>query len=182
MKREFLANLKIGDTALTKEIIDAIMEENGKDIESAKGDAALLQSQLDETKAALAKFDGVSVEELQSKITQLQNDLTTAETNYKNQIEERDFNDLLNASIAEAKGRNAKAVKALLDIDALRKSKNQKDDIKSALEAVKQENDYLFTTEKTAPPYSSGTGVHSSNGHENDDIIAKFRAAAGLSK
>ncbi|MDD6174229.1 MAG: hypothetical protein PUC59_00485 [Firmicutes bacterium] len=36
MKREFLQNLKIGGQALAKEVIDLIMEENGKDIEAAK--------------------------------------------------------------------------------------------------------------------------------------------------
>lgn len=35
MKREFLQNLKIGDQALTKEVVDLIMKENGKDIEAA---------------------------------------------------------------------------------------------------------------------------------------------------
>ena len=36
MKREFLQNLKVGEEALPKEVIDAIMEENGRDIEAAK--------------------------------------------------------------------------------------------------------------------------------------------------
>ena len=36
MKREFLQNFKIGDQPLSKEIIDEIMAENGRDIESAK--------------------------------------------------------------------------------------------------------------------------------------------------
>ena len=36
MKREFLENLKIGDQPLSKEAIDAIMAENGRDIEAAK--------------------------------------------------------------------------------------------------------------------------------------------------
>ena len=36
MKREFLENLKIGDQALSKDLIDTIMAENGRDIESAK--------------------------------------------------------------------------------------------------------------------------------------------------
>ena len=36
MKREFLQNLKVGDQPLSKEVIDAIMEENGKDIEGLK--------------------------------------------------------------------------------------------------------------------------------------------------
>lgn len=37
MKREFLQNFKVGDQSLPKEIIDAILDENGKDIESVKG-------------------------------------------------------------------------------------------------------------------------------------------------
>ena len=36
MKREFLQNLKVGDQNLSKEVIDAIMEEHGKDIEGLK--------------------------------------------------------------------------------------------------------------------------------------------------
>lgn len=36
MKREFLQNLKVGDQSLPKEVIDTIMEENGKDAEAAR--------------------------------------------------------------------------------------------------------------------------------------------------
>ena len=36
MKREFLQNFKVGDQPLSKEIIDEIMAENGRDSEAAK--------------------------------------------------------------------------------------------------------------------------------------------------
>ena len=36
MKREFLENFKVGGQPLPKEVIDAIMQENGNDIEAAK--------------------------------------------------------------------------------------------------------------------------------------------------
>ena len=39
MKRDFLLNLKVGDQPLSKEVIDAIMAENGRDIERAKANA-----------------------------------------------------------------------------------------------------------------------------------------------
>ena len=51
MKREFLQNLKVGDQPLSKEVIDAIMSENGRDIEAAKkpfADYDTIKSQLDE--------------------------------------------------------------------------------------------------------------------------------------
>ncbi|MGM9669800.1 MAG: hypothetical protein ACI3VZ_08630 [Faecousia sp.] len=36
MKRDFLKNFKVGDQPLPDEIVDAIMAENGRDIEAAK--------------------------------------------------------------------------------------------------------------------------------------------------
>lgn len=51
MKREFLQNLKVGDQALPKEVIDAIMAENGRDIEDAKkpfADYETIKTQLGE--------------------------------------------------------------------------------------------------------------------------------------
>ncbi len=36
MKREFLQELRVGEAALPKEVIDAIMAENGRDIQTHK--------------------------------------------------------------------------------------------------------------------------------------------------
>ena len=47
-------------------------------------------------------------------------------------------------AIKAAGGRNTKAVMALLDLEALKASKNQKEDISSALENVKKENGYVW--------------------------------------
>lgn len=40
MKREFLQNFKVGEEPLPKEVIDAIMEENGRDIRHWSGSTA----------------------------------------------------------------------------------------------------------------------------------------------
>ena len=50
------------------------------------------------------------------------------------------------------------AIAALLDVEALKKSANQNDDIKAALEALKKDSGYLFEEDKTPPPYSGGAG------------------------
>ena len=55
MKREFLQNFKVGDQPLSKEIIDEIMAENGRDIETAKkpfADYDTIKSQLSEAQNA----------------------------------------------------------------------------------------------------------------------------------
>lgn len=63
MKREFLQNFKIGEQALPKEIIDSILDEDGRDIEAAKkpfADYEALKEQLNATKDGLAAFKDVA--------------------------------------------------------------------------------------------------------------------------
>jgi len=125
MKREFLQNLKVGDQSLPKEVIDAIMEENGRDVQGAKN--------------------------WQEKYNQ-------AVAQHQKEIADLSFGGALNQAILQAKGRNAKAITALLDVDALRNSENQQAAIEQALETLKQESGYLFEAAQTPPSYARGTG------------------------
>ena len=169
MKREFLQNFKVGEQALPKEIIDAIMEENGRDIESAKkpfADYESLKEQLKAAKDGLAAFKDVDVDKLQGKITELTGQLADKDKQWQEKLDGMAFDGRIKDAITAAKGRNAKAIAALLDTDALRTSKNQETDIKAALDALKKDNGYLFETE-TPPPYASGTGTQGTErGHE----------------
>lgn len=162
MKREFLQNLKVGDQPLSKEVIDAIMTENGRDIEAAKApfaDYESLKEQLQTAKDGLKAFEGVDVQQLQGKITDLQNQLTQKDTEWQGKIDGMKFDSKVKDAISAAKGKNAKAIAALLDMDALRASKNQDADLKAALEAVQKENGYLFDDGGTPPPYAPNPGV-----------------------
>lgn len=69
------------------------------------------------------------------------------EAAYKKEQEEREFNELLASSITDAKGKNAKAITALLDVEKLRNSRNQQADIKAALDSLRAESGYLFDDE-----------------------------------
>lgn len=154
MKRKFLEDL-----GLEKEVIDKIMAENGSDIEAektkAKEQVDNLQGQLDTVNESLKKFDGVDVETLKGEISTLQTTLKTKETEFQNQLADRDFNQQLEAAISAVGAKNAKAVKALLDIDSLKGSKNQESDIKAAIEACQKDNDYLFGSNE---PINNPTG------------------------
>lgn len=100
-----------------------------------------LSEQLDETKTALSKFDGVDPEALKNDIAALNQKLADKDTEYQQKIADRDFQDMLEKAISGAKGRNAKAIKALLDIDTLKKSTNQKADVESALKTLAEAED-----------------------------------------
>ena len=181
MKTEFLQNFKVGDQALPKEIIDAILAENGRDIENAKkpfADYEAVKDQLKAAKDGLKAFENVDVSAIQGKVTELQSQLSKKDQEWQDKLEGMAFDGRIKDAITAAKGRNAKAIAALLDIPALRSSKNQEADIKAALDSVRAENGYLF--EEDAPArYASGTGTQQMSGKYTAEEN-KIRAAAGL--
>lgn len=168
MKREFLQNLKVGDQPLTKEIIDTIMAENGRDIESAKApfaDYATIKEQLSEAQKTLKTIQeqGGDIESAKASAKAWEEKYNQAIKDHEEKIAQMNFDHSLEAAITTAKGRNAKAISALLDVDTLRKSKNQEADIKAALEGLKKESGWLFDDGQTPPPYSAGTGTGNQN-------------------
>lgn len=165
MKREFLQNLKVGDQPLPKEVIDAILDENSRDIGAAKAEGAKpyadydhIKEQLRTAQDSLKSFEGVDVAQLQGKITELQGQLSSKDKEWQAKMDEQAFEGRIKDAIAAAKGKNPKAVAALLDMEALKSSKNQDADIKAALENLKKDSGYLFEDEPTPPPYAGGTG------------------------
>lgn len=174
MKREFLQNFKIGDQPLPKEIIDAIMEENGRDIEAAKApyaDYDSLKDQLQTAKDGLKAFEGVDVAQLQGEITKLQGQLTAKDTEWQGKIDDMKFDSKVKDAITGMKGKNHKAIAALLELETLKASKNQDADLKTALEALKKDNGYLFEEAGTPPPYSPGAGTGGNNGNDTGGLF-----------
>lgn len=178
MKRKDLENL-----GLEKEVIDKIMDWNGTDIEAEKAKIVKVESerdnykeQLDTATEELEKFKDVKPDELQATIEKLQNDLKAKDDEYAAKEADRVFTDTLKDAIKAAGGRNDKAIMALLDIDALKASKDQTEDIKKALETTKESDAYLFGKEE---PINNAVGATGTPGGA-DSTTAAMRAAAGL--
>lgn len=105
MKREFLENLKVGDQPLSKEVIDAIMGENGRDIEAAKkpfADYESIKEQLQTAKDGLKKFEGVDVAQLQGEITKLQGQLTDKDKEWQEKMDTMAFEGKVKDAITAA--------------------------------------------------------------------------------
>ena len=68
----------------------------------------------------------------------------------------------------------------MLDLDSLKGSKNQSADIKAALESLKKENNYLFESTDSPPPFVLGNGTQVTQ--QDQETVAAIRAAAGLNK
>jgi hypothetical protein len=106
--------------------------------------------------ASLDKFKDVDPTALTQTIEDLKGQLTQKDAEFAQRLADRDFDDLINTNINTLKGKNAKAIKALLDVDALKQSKNQAEDIKTALEALQKAEDSAFLFE-TVQPQVQGT-------------------------
>lgn len=180
MKAEFLQNFKVGEAPLPNEVVEAILAENSRDVEAAKkplADYESIKVQLATATEGLKAFQGVDVKDLQGQVAKLTKDLADQAEAHKQQLADLAFDGALKDAITAARGRSAKAIRALLDVDALKASKDQSADIKSALEALKKDSGYLFDSGETPPPYAAGTGTGGGRPATGMDAI---RAAAGL--
>lgn len=178
MKRKFLE-----DMGLSKEQVDSIMAENGNDIEAAKADVNRVKAELEQTKNQLQEanttIDGFKdYDQVKSQVEEYKNKYEQSKAEYEGKIADMQFGSSLEAAISAVGGRNAKAITALLDVETLKKSKDQSADIKAALEACQKENAYLFGAGEPINNPIGPTGGAPAGGI--DASTAALRAAMGL--
>ena len=159
MKREFLQKFQVGGVNLPKDVIDAILDVHAQEVSAVK-------ERLSAAQDALKAFEGVDVAALQQEVEGLRQRLADAS-----------FQSLLDGAITAAKGRNAKAITALLDLDALRDG----GDIAAALETLKGECGYLFDDAPVPPPYSAVTGTQTGAADTPRSLAAALRERYGAS-
>lgn len=149
-------------------------ETQSEKLKTAEGKVTTLTESLD-------KFKDVNVEELNNTIATLKTDLANKDQELKDKIADRDFNDLLKDSIASVKGRNAKAITALLDLDELKASKNQKEDIAAALKTLSEAEDSKMLFGEPEPNVlGKGNPIGTVTKGGNADGDAAMRASMGL--
>ena len=150
MKREELEAL-----GMTKEQIDKTLdlhhaefdpvkkdlESTQKDLKAEKEKTSTQDTTIKDLKKDLDEFKDADVSGMKKKIENLEADIRTKDADHQKEIADRDFNDLLKEGIAASKGRNAKAITALLDVETLKASKNQKEEIAAALKALTEAED-----------------------------------------
>ncbi len=149
MKRE---EVKSKIPGITDEQLDWLMGENGRDITAEKTKSANLQAQvtdlttqLNTAKDGLKAFEGVNVNDLKGQITKLQGQLTEQADNFA-------FDSTLDGAIRDARGRDVKAIRGMLDVDALKASKDRTSDIQAALTSLAKEKAWAFDSAPSGYP------------------------------
>lgn len=145
-----------------------------KKLEAAEGKVQTLTDSLD-------KFKDVDVDKLNKDIDTLKQKLEKKDKELVDQLAERDFMDALKEGVHAAKGKDTEKIIKLLDVETLKASKNQKEDIAAAIKAM-AEDDVTKGMFQTGEPEKKGTAnvIGEISGGSDDNMDAQMRAVMGL--
>lgn len=129
MKKEELLEL-----GLTEEQIQGVFKLNGQDINSIKSERDNLKSELEVANNKISELG--DYEDVKSEVEK-----------YKNEISDLKLNHSIENSLMKSKVKNPKAAKALLDMEALKNSKNFDSDLENQIKSMKESDSYLFEVE-----------------------------------
>ena len=122
MKREDLKVLELAD-----EVIDQIMKLHGKDVEAhkvqlteAEKQVTSLQGQLDEANKTIEGFKELDVDGIKAAANEWKTKAEQAKAEATAEIEKLKFDHALEGALTEARAKNPKAVKALLNFENLK--------------------------------------------------------------
>lgn len=185
---EIIKEAGIEATAEQLTAITSAVKENYRTVADYDKQKEKLTASEDKVKtltASLDKFKDVDPEALSAEIARLKDDIAKKDADFAQQLSDRDFEDLIKGAIADAKGKNTKAIRALLDIDTLKASKNQKDDIAAAIKELTEAEDSAMLFGSTEPDEPGAVGKLDAIGKvgaggAGGDFEKSLRAAMGL--
>ncbi|MEG0493366.1 MAG: phage scaffolding protein [Clostridia bacterium] len=182
MTRQEMEKL-LGEGA-SKEQVDALLNAMHAEIKSHKDAADAAAAELTTKTAELAEAAkaATSAKDLQDKLTALTQKYEADTKAAAQKLDEVAFHGMLESAIRESKGRNAKAITALLDVEKLRQSKNQHEEVLAAVKALAAgEDGYLFGESEPKPTGNRVTvGGKIDKPTGADDDLAQVRSAMGL--
>jgi len=159
MKKEELIALGIAE-----DVADKVFALHGKDItkiqtnlDTTKTEVETFKTQLTEANKQIENFKGLNIDQIKASADEYKTKFEKAQTDATKQVADLKFNYALDSALTGAKAKNVKAVTALLSRDALKLN----DDgsilgLNEQLEAIKKDNDYLFTDAQPVPKIVSG--------------------------
>ena len=153
----------LGD-GYTEEIDKKVSAEIGKgfvsktDFNTKNETLKAAQEQLSKANETIAGFKAMDVEGIKKAADDYKAKFEQAQKDAEQKTQALQFDFALSNALANAKAKNAKAVKALLDMDALKLNGDEIIGLKEQLERVKAENSYLFESDKKTPEVVRPTG------------------------
>src|SRR5699024_6056714 len=108
----------------------------------------------------------IDADGLQQKIDELQQENENTKQEYQEKLESQAFDFSLEKALTNAKGKNTKAVKALLDTEKIKLDGEKLLNLDDQLEGLKESDPYLFESEENKDDKPSfSTGQHQTGGN-----------------
>lgn len=162
MKKEQLTEWGIAEEAADKVLamVQKEAEKQRQGQESAKAETESLKKQLQEANQKIEEFKGMDIEGIRKVAEEYKSMFEETEKKAKADLEALQFDHALSDALQGAKARNAKAVKALLDMEGLKYANGEVVGLKDQLEKLKADNGYLFEDSKPVPQVMASVGNH----------------------
>lgn len=175
MKKEELQKL-----GLTEEQMQEVFKLNGKDIEALKSENTKLtnekemlttekeslETQLGVANEKIEEFGKIDVEQIKKEAEDYKAKYEESKTEYESKINQMKLTHEIDMALAGAKVKNAKAVKALLDMEELETTKDFTKAMESQINTLKESDGYLFEGDK---PTESAVGKVNTLDDSGDD-------------
>lgn len=174
MRRSELKNL-----GLEADVIDQILEMNGDDINREKAKARKFEDEVKDLKSQLG--DTADVKKIEAERDDWKSKFENLEKQNKAEKEEKEFNDFLKSNFDEFKVKDEVSVKANLDFEKIKGSKDRTKEIKEQLTNVQKEKAYLFNSEEKGKE-NSQTYTYTPNGGKGGDVTEAEAMAKELEK
>lgn len=174
MRRSELKNL-----GLEADVIDQILEMNGDDINREKAKARKFEDEVKDLKSQLG--DTADVKKIEAERDDWKSKFENLEKQNKAEKEEKEFNDFLKSNFDEFKVKDEVSVKANLDFEKIKASKDRTKEIKEQLTNVQKEKAYLFNSEEKEKE-NSPIYTYTPNGGKGGDVTEAEALAQELEK
>jgi Phage minor structural protein GP20 len=179
---------QLTDLGISDELADQIIVLHGKDIETHKKKIETMQTEIDSVNTQLtdagnkiAEFAKMDIDGIKKAADDYKQAAADAKKEAADSIAALKFDHALDGALSNAKAKNPKAVRALLDTKMLKF--NEADEsiigLDEQLKKVKADNDYLFAAE--GDEIKIVTGLKSKTVID-DAVLNSARKAAGLAE
>lgn len=197
--RDSIKKLGITDDEVITKILDAHhaefdpIKDKADQYDAEKERADTLKADYDEQSKSIEalKASVGNTEALEKQIKDLQDTAAAKDAEHQKALDDMqtrldntEFDKLLDTAITKAGGRRSASIRAELNIDDLKASKNRSSDIEEAIKALKEADDtaFLFTSSVAEPTGarvdSSGNAGNGTGGTDTKEAAA--RAVMGL--
>ena len=162
---------KLGDKKIMVDDGNFIPKSRFDQVNQAKKELEVQLKDRDTQLAELSK-NNKDNENLLNQIKDLQalNKQTT--TDYENKINQMQFDYALDGALTNAKSKNNKALKALLDMNSIKYQEGKLEGLQEQIEALQKDASYLFDL-NTAPANTGGLGNFGRSGSSENDAFLK---------